>query len=209
MVLLESQFDSGLKRFLVTSHLITNHMATNSNFQVGEGYSVDLSAYHDAVITHQLDAIRDNVFGNDSTMSQEELRSLYDTLLRVIDAKSNIVFNISNHPSAKWSKEQIAACNNAVICDIPFPNVNPEATAYELDASCFAFADWLTSLTQGMDKTRVTFHIAGQQGALFRIVGFLKMGGYNAVFASSKRIVETHEDNSKTIRFEFTQFTSY
>ena len=179
----------------------------NPNFEVGGGYSVDLSAYHDAVITHQLDAIREKVFGTEPIMSQEELSSLYNELIGCTSAV-NVMFNISNHPASKWSKEQIAACN-AIIFDIPFPNINPEATAYEMDAACYAYADWLTSLAEGLDKSNVTFHIAGQQGALFRIVGFLKMGGHNVVFASSKRIVETHEDNSKTVRFEFTQFTSY
>lgn len=179
---------------------------TDNNFQVGGGYSVDLAAYHDAVITHQIDGIREKVFGKHelSEEEQKELRNFYDSIRKAADEGKEIIINVSNHPSSKWSKEQVDACNGAVILDCAFPNINEKATAYEMDAACYGFADWLTSTVHGVDKAHVHFMVAGEQGAHFRIVGFLKMADFSVIQATSSRNTVVSEDGkTKTVTFNF------
>lgn len=179
---------------------------TDNNFQVGGGYSVDLAAYHDAVITHQIDGIREKVFGKRpfSDEEQQKMSNFYDGIRQASKNGKKIIINVSNHPSSKWSKEQIDACNGAAILDLQFPNINSKATAYEMDAACYAFADWLTSAVYGVDKHYVHFLVAGELGAHFRITGFLKMAGYSVIQATSERNTVVSEDGkTKTVTFNF------
>lgn len=182
----------------------------NTNFQVGGGYSVDLAAYHDAVITHRIDELRDNgkVFMGPKS-SQEEIQAYYDKIKEAIETGKGVVINISNHSSSTWSREQKEACGDAIIIDEKFPNINPAAEADDLDAMCFCYADWLTSTVNNISRDRVTFLVAGAQGALFRIVGFLKMAGYAVMEATSERNTTINADGSKTVRFDFVRFRSF
>lgn len=186
-------------------------MATNNKtINVGEGYSVNVTAYLDAVITHQDQEMRNSAFGDKSLVSQEDLKNFYERIEYARTHGMGIVINVSNHPSKGWGLPQIQACGDAIIVDVPFPNINPSAEADELDVACFGFADWLVSTVNGkIDKDRTTFVIAGAQGALFRIVGFLKMAGYAVMEATSERNTTVNADGSKTVHFDFVRFRSF
>lgn len=183
-------------------------MANNNNFQIGGGYSVDLAAYHDAVITHQAENICKKVFVGPE-VTQDELRGFYNKIQEARETGKGLVINISNHPSSGWGDAQKDACGDVIIVDDKFPNISPSADADELDAACFCYADWLTSTINGINKDRIAFVVAGAQGALFRIVGFLKMTGYTVLEATSERNTTINPDGSKTVRFDFVRFRSF
>lgn len=154
--------------------------------------------------------MRNAALGNNPAMSQEDLKNFYDRIEYARTHGMGVVINVSNHPSKGWGMPQIRACGDAVIVDMPFPNINPSAEADELDVACYGLADWLVSTVNGkVNKDRVTFVIAGAQGALFRIVGFLKMAGYAVMEATSERNTVVNEDGSKTVRFDFVRFRSF
>jgi hypothetical protein len=177
----------------------------NNNIQIGEGYSVDLTALHDAVITHRVTECRNAAFGEGELMSQEALKALYENIDKAHKENKILVINVANHPSSTWSEKQRAYFgDDAVIVDIPHPAINPKCTADDLDVASFGFADWLVSLVNGkVDKTRVCFIIAGAQGFIFRVVGFLLMAGYNVFEATSERNTTLNPDGSKIVRFDF------
>jgi len=55
--------------------------------------------------------------------------------------------NISNHPSAKWSPEQLAAALDLAgeepIRDVQFPNVNPTDGRYEVMQQAYDLVAYL------------------------------------------------------------------
>ena len=187
-------------------------MATNNNtINVGGGYSVDITAYTDAVITHRDLECRNAAFGNGALMTQEALKALYESIAVAHKENKFLVINVANHPSSTWSQKQRAYFgDDAVIVDIPHPAINPKCTADDLDVASFGFADWLVSLVNDkVDKTRVCFIIAGAQGFIFRVVGFLLMAGYNVFEATSERNTTLNPDGSKTVRFDFVGLRSF
>lgn len=46
--------------------------------------------------------------------------------------------NVSNHPSSKWSQAQKDAAGGEIL-DIPFPNINPRASTWEVEAMASEF----------------------------------------------------------------------
>lgn len=186
-------------------------MANTKTINVGGGYSVDITAYTDAVITHRDVECRNAAFGNDELMSQEAFKALYDAVTVAHKENKLLVINVANHPSSTWSTKQKAYFgDDVVIVDIPHPAINPKCTADELDVASFGFADWLVSLVNGkVDKTRVCFVIAGAQGFIFRVVGFLMMANYNVFEATSERNTTLNPDGSKTVKFDFVDLRSF
>lgn len=123
-------------------------------------------------------------------------------------------YNISNHPSAKWSPAQIAAAEfrGGTIVDIPFPNVPPAATPEEVEA----LADNLVASippVRGMHGEEVPMPFVMCQGEFsltFATTRRLLAGGYRVVVACTERKVQekTLEGGKveKTAVFEFVQF---
>lgn len=114
-------------------------------------------------------------------------------------------FNVSNHPSNKWSEAQKAAAlalTDGEIIDVPFPNVPPTASEEDVDK----LADEITS--------KIGYgHVAMVQGEFsltFKVTSRLKNRGVTVVVATternSKETVQADGTVKKETVFDFCQF---
>ncbi len=116
--------------------------------------------------------------------------------------------NFTNHPSSCWGTEQLAAARQyGEIVDIPFPAVDPEASAEEINA----LAD--VSIVKIRRYEDPVVLVQGEFTLVFAVVERLKMMGIKAVAACAVREVteSVMEDGtpSKTVIFRFCRFREY
>lgn len=179
----------------------------NKTIQIGKGYSVNLTAFANAAANGTVKDSEKRAFINGIT--KEVLANFYDSVDKVRDEGGKLIINISNHPYSSWDKEQVKACGDAVIVDLPHPTISPLASAEDMDIATFSMGGWLCATLPGIPEENVTFVIAGAQGFVFRLVGLLKMEGYTCLEACSDRNTISNADGSKTVKFEFKGFRSF
>ena len=119
-----------------------------------------------------------------------------------------IFINHTNHPSARWSAEQIAASRAyGQIADVPFPAVDAEATAEEVRELVRVQAEKI------MEMEPAAVLCQGEFNYTFALVERLKRLGVKVVAATSERTVleETMSDGStrQVSTFKFVQFREY
>lgn len=113
-------------------------------------------------------------------------------------------FNISNHPSAKWSAEQLAAAGalGGTVTDIAFPNVPPLASSEEVGK----MADELSAKVPDDGAAMVM----GEFSLVYALTRRLRSRGVKVYTAcTDRKVVEkTKEDGSveKTAVFLFVTF---
>ena len=116
-----------------------------------------------------------------------------------------MLLNITNHPSNKWSEEQMnGALNLALdVVDIPFPNVDPKLSTEEV----YKMAD---NLVQDIEKKYGINNICCLvQGDFTLTVALIFCLNYHEIpvyAATSERNTINNEDGSKTFIFNFNQF---
>ena len=111
--------------------------------------------------------------------------------------------NYSNHPSSKWSEEQLAAANEiGTIVDILFPDVDPSATKEDITNMARESVNEIVAY----DPTAVLCQ--GEFTLCFSVVSMLKQRGIKVVAACSKRMVE-ETPKGKISKFTFEQFREY
>lgn len=119
-------------------------------------------------------------------------------------------FNLTNHPSAKWSDEQKASAllmvgGDGEIVDIPFPNIPPEATGREVRKTAF---DYLVKYFDGADTESVVL-VQGEMVFTFNMVNLLQTERIRCVAATTERIVEERPNGEKVSVFKFVKFRKY
>lgn len=119
-----------------------------------------------------------------------------------------IFINHTNHPSARWSAEQITASRAyGQIADMPFPAVAAEATTEEVRELVREQAEKIMS----MEPAAVLCQ--GEFNYTFAMVERLKTLGVKVVAATSERTVheEIMPDGStrQVSTFRFVQFREY
>lgn len=119
-------------------------------------------------------------------------------------------FNLTNHPSAKWSDEQKASAllmvgGDAEIVDIPFPNIPPEATGREVRKTAF---DYLVKYFDGADTESVVL-VQGEMVFTFNMVNLLQTERIRCVAATTERKVEERPNGEKVSVFKFVRFRNY
>lgn len=119
--------------------------------------------------------------------------------------------NISNHPSNRWSKEQIEAAKQyGEIVDIPFPNVPADAS----ETNIISLADNVMNLVRGvtfgnLSSVRDAIHIMGESGLVFRLVSEIKeIWFFDPIYSTTERTVE-EKDGQKISVFRFVKFRRY
>ena len=125
-----------------------------------------------------------------------------------------IFINISNHPTTKWSSEQLDAIkgfpNVDKVVDIPFPQISPDAD--ELDVLQQAEEMFNTIMGQYNNITEdIIFHIMGEMTFVYAFVSMAqKHFGYKCICVASttERIVE-EKDGVKISVFKFKRFRGY
>lgn len=123
-----------------------------------------------------------------------------------------ILVNYTNHPSAKWSSDQMAAAQEkwSKVIDIPFPQTEPEWGEKEV-ADCFdAFMSEVDDKLKpaGLNISDTEFLIMGEfRFTFYSVRTLLAMG--NKVYAhAGKREVEI-VDNKSIYTFRFGRFVEY
>lgn len=122
--------------------------------------------------------------------------------------------NISNHPSARWSKEQKEAAEQyGVVKDLTFPNIKPTLTSKNINELVNSIiGDVLTLTNEFPEDNILTVMVQGEFIFTFRLVTELKKAGIKTVAAKTeRRVIEKVEDGiTKSIsEFKFAGFMEY
>lgn len=119
-----------------------------------------------------------------------------------------IFVNHTNHPSANWSADQtLAAQAYGEIVDVPFPNVEADATADDVRELVQVRLEKILALKPSVVLCQ------GEFTYTFAIVERLKSAGVKVVAATSERVAneEILPDGStrQVSTFNFVQFREY
>ena len=112
--------------------------------------------------------------------------------------------NFSNHPSSKWTQEQIRAAleYGDTIADMPFPAVKPSSSEEEI----FDLAQKTAGEILAMEPSAVMCQ--GEFGLCFAVTQMLLSAGIVVLYACSERKVHEKE-NVKSIQFDFVRFRRF
>lgn len=113
---------------------------------------------------------------------------------------SNILVNLSNHPSSAWSEEQKGSFE---IIDLPFPQVDPDGDADYIESLANEYLQKIIEI--GRDSS---VHIMGEFNFCYCLINKLKDLGIRCLASCTKR--DTVEENGvKISKFKFVQFREY
>lgn len=121
---------------------------------------------------------------------------------------TNLLLNLTNHPSSLWSeKQREAACVYGEIMDMPFPAI--DETADETYISTLADEYLQRILDLAKDKN-VTVHLMGELTFTFALLKRLQEHGITCVASTSRRIVKEETAGRKgEVIFQFERFRRY
>lgn len=119
-----------------------------------------------------------------------------------------IFINHTNHPSARWSSEQISAARAyGDIVDVPFPVISPNATAEDVSELV------QNNLKKLLELEPVAVLCQGEYSYTFAMVESLKNLGVKVLAATTERVTaeEILADGSTrhVSTFRFVQFREY
>lgn len=119
-----------------------------------------------------------------------------------------MLINLSNHPSDKWSEAQTAAANEQFgeIVDLPFPQIEPDATKADIAHIAQDYLTWVQQIGQPNDTA---IHIMGEMTLTYQLVRMLKDAGYRCYASTTIREVYEQEPSKKTVIFQFVNFREY
>lgn len=121
-----------------------------------------------------------------------------------------MLINLSNHPSAQWSPEQLSIAKKLYgkISDLAFPAIDPhwDSAAVKLLAENYLLKI-KELLTESEDELNAV-HIVGEYTFSFRLVELLKKNNISAVCSTTLRI-SAENNGIKTSQFRFIQFREY
>ena len=77
-----------------------------------------------------------------------------------------LFINLSNHPSNKWSEDQINAVKEKwnKLINVTFPDIDPEATSTDINNLCEEYINKILSIIEFKECTieNTTVHIMGE-----------------------------------------------
>lgn len=115
--------------------------------------------------------------------------------------------NLTNHPSEKWSEEQIKAAHSyGEIVDIPFPLIDENATEAEIKQLADKYVS--TILSKGKAKDLIV-HIMGEQTFCYALISKLQKEGIRCVASCTKSNSYYNEAGQKISTFHFSRFREY
>lgn len=119
-----------------------------------------------------------------------------------------MLLNLSNHPTSTWQPNQLALAQKQYgeVQDLPFPQINPEATPSELNHLAAQYLQKIVPLQQQQDTFAV--HVMGELTFTFLMVKKLQELGIPCVASTTLRKTK-QEGNRKISIFQFVQFRPY
>jgi hypothetical protein len=121
-----------------------------------------------------------------------------------------MLINLSNHPSAAWSVEQMQAAVTQFggVEDIPFPNINPADSSEDIRDLVETYAGLVAACFMQPDAQR-SVHIMGEMTFVHTFVNRLSPHGVHCYASTTERTVLEEADGRKTVQFRFVQFRRY
>ncbi len=116
--------------------------------------------------------------------------------------------NATNHPSAKWSQEQLKAAQGyGEVYDLPFPNVDPTASSEDVRRIAHGYAADIA----GQAGKGGTALVQGEGSLMYHTIRFLteEYGVHCVVACSDRKVVESVNEKGETVKtatFCFVQF---
>jgi len=118
-----------------------------------------------------------------------------------------MLLNLSNHPSTRWTNEQLKAAESfGHIVDLPFPEVNPIGDEKYIDQLAHEYSIKVKDFG-GVDG--LTVHIMGEMTFTFALVNKLKGEGVECIASTTERIVSELGNGQKQASFRFVKFRKY
>lgn len=124
-----------------------------------------------------------------------------------------MLINLTNHPLAQWEnkQKQMAETLYGKIIDLPFPAVNPLASAEEVAGTAKTYFEKVLELLSSYSNHNKpnAVHIQGEFTFVYKLVALLKQAGIICVASTSNRDVTGTDNGKKTVIFGFVQFREY
>ena len=124
-----------------------------------------------------------------------------------------MLINFTNHPSDKWPENQYKAAKEiyGTILDYKFPEVPPEADEDQIKQLAEKYFQMIAAAFDSCANEPFpnAVHIQGEFTLVYRLVSLLRSSGIKCIASTTRRIVQEHEDGSRTYRFEFVRFREY
>lgn len=121
-----------------------------------------------------------------------------------------MLINLSNHPSANWSENQLAeAAKYGQVFDLPFPAINPEAESAEILQLAQSFEAKVRHLLSDENAELNVVHLMGELTFCFALVVLLQKAGIICVASTTSRKTTDHSYGLKSSLFEFVRFREY
>ena len=118
-----------------------------------------------------------------------------------------MLINLSNHPSARWSDEQLAAAAPfGEVVDLPFPKVDAHADEAYIAALADDYADKVIQLAE---NHHATVHLMGEMTLTFALLKRLQLRHIQCVASTTERLVTEFEPGHKESTFRFVKFRIY
>lgn len=119
-----------------------------------------------------------------------------------------MLINLSNHPSAQWSKKQleVAKLQYLEVVDLPFPQIPPDKGVKYITEMAQSYFKQIEEYH--IKHNDVCVHIMGELTFCFYLVSLLNKNNIKCVASTTKRNV-VQSENVKTTVFEFCQFREY
>lgn len=135
-----------------------------------------------------------------------------------------MLLNLSNHPSANWSADQMQAATQlfGAVEDLTFPQIDPKANHLEIKKLA---AEYFKLIKQNSDtikllraqtddgafsgSSKITIHVMGELTFCFALVQLLKNENIPCVASTTERLVLEEKDGQKTAQFKFVRFREY
>ena len=118
-----------------------------------------------------------------------------------------MLINLSNHPSSKWSEEQLLAAKEyGEVTDVPFPTVDPDGDETYICQLASEYEGKIKDIAVDYD---VTIHVMGEMNFTYSFVKRMQCLGIKCVASTTKRIVKELKSGEKITKFQFVRFRNY
>lgn len=114
--------------------------------------------------------------------------------------------NLTNHPSATWSEEQLnAARQYGKIVDLHFPIIEPTFSKDDI----LQLVGECVEAIMGIKDGETVVHVMGEMTFTFNMVNALKNVGITCLASTTERLVTMTSDGKKVSDFKFVQYREY
>lgn len=114
--------------------------------------------------------------------------------------------NLTNHPSEKWSEEQLKAARHyGEIVDLSFPIIEPTFTKDDI----LLLVEECTKAIMGIKEGETVVHVMGEMTFTYNIVNALKDAGITCLASTTERNTIMTTDGKKISEFKFVLFREY